>query len=106
MDDIALVRRCNKDTWDGLSYKQQASLIDNFYEDTGINRNEDNDGDCYASDDYFNVLKIDSGENVVVDFENDANVSISFKFFPFIKFIINFVINTTSKYPIIVYSDK
>lgn len=65
------VREMYRDTWEGLSWEKQEELIDQHTIDPKI-------ADKYASCrrtsepvDCFPVLKINSGEKIVVDFEHD-----------------------------------
>lgn len=75
LGDVAMVKHSYGDAWSGLSPKQQSRLIDHFYkvsEDNSGNGGSVEDGD-EDGDEYYNILKIESGEKVVTDFENDAN---------------------------------
>ena len=75
--DQLILRDALGDDWNNLEWRKQEELIDDFFVDISVREKFAN---VAKSDTYpvsFPKLKVETGEKIVVDFENDVSVYIT-----------------------------
>ena len=78
--DEKLLQDAVGDEWNKMDWRKQEELIDNFMVDISVRENYANLEKSSSYPSSFPNLKLETGEKIIVDFEND--VSIYIKVFP------------------------
>lgn len=74
-DELSL-KKAVKDQWDDLTLKEQEELIDDYLVDQFVREKYCQIEKPYTYQKSFPKLKVETGEKIVVDFENDVSILI------------------------------
>lgn len=72
-DEISL-KRTLKDQWNDLKWKEQEDLIDDFLVDQNVREKYCQIAKTHSYKKSFPKLKVETGEKIIVDFENDVSI--------------------------------
>jgi len=81
VQDEASLKHSLKNTWSKLGLKEQEQLLDDYLVDLTVRQKYADVEQLNSYINSFPKLKVETGEKIVVDFENDVSVQLSIHVF-------------------------